>query len=48
MKASVTRHIAAYAAPSDRVAFEIGSVELQRVNPDHHTGWSVVPLAPAD
>jgi hypothetical protein len=31
------------AAPGDRVAFEIGRVELQRVDPDHHTGWSVAP-----
>jgi hypothetical protein len=31
------------AAPSDRVAFEIGRVELQRVDPDHHTGWNVAP-----
>jgi hypothetical protein len=31
------------AAPSDRVAFEIGALELQRVDPDHHTGWSVAP-----
>ena len=31
------------AAPGDRVAFEIGRVELQRVNPDHHTGWNVAP-----
>ncbi len=31
------------AAPDDRVAFEIGRVELQRVDPDHHTGWSVAP-----
>jgi hypothetical protein len=29
------------AAPGDRVAFEIGRVELQRVDPDHHTGWNV-------
>jgi hypothetical protein len=29
------------AGPDDRVAFEIGNVELQRVDPDHHTGWSV-------
>ncbi|HEY9227126.1 MAG TPA: glycoside hydrolase family 9 protein, partial [Gemmatimonadaceae bacterium] len=29
------------AAPSDRVAFEIGRIELQRVDPDHHTGWNV-------
>ena len=31
------------AAPGDRVAFEIGRVELQRVDPDHHTGWNVAP-----
>jgi hypothetical protein len=31
------------AAPGDRVAFEIGRVELQRVEPDHHTGWNVAP-----
>ena len=31
------------AAPGDRVALEIGRVELQRVDPDHHTGWSVAP-----
>ncbi len=31
------------AAPSDRVGFEIGGLELQRVNPDHHTGWNVAP-----
>ncbi|MBR9990931.1 MAG: glycoside hydrolase family 9 protein [Gemmatimonadetes bacterium] len=29
------------AAPDDRVAFEIGGIELQRVDPDHHTGWNV-------
>jgi hypothetical protein len=29
------------AARSDRVAFEIGRIELQRVDPDHHTGWNV-------
>ncbi len=29
------------AAPSDRVAFEIGGVELQRVEPDRHTGWAL-------
>ena len=29
------------AAPGDRVAFEIGRIELQRVDPDHHTGWDV-------
>lgn len=31
------------ADPGDRVAFEIGRLELQRVEPDHHTGWSVAP-----
>jgi hypothetical protein len=31
------------AAPDDRVAFEIGALELHRVDPDHHTGWSVAP-----
>ncbi len=31
------------AAPTDRVAFEIGRIELQRVEPDHHTGWNVAP-----
>jgi hypothetical protein len=31
------------AAPTDRVAFEIGRVELQRVDADHHTGWKVAP-----
>lgn len=31
------------ASPGDRVAFEIGRVELQRVDPDHHTGWNVAP-----
>jgi hypothetical protein len=31
------------AAPSDRVAFEIGRLELQRVDPDHHTGWTFAP-----
>ena len=31
------------AAPGDRVAFEIGRLELQRVEPDHHTGWNVAP-----
>ena len=31
------------AGPGDRVAFEIGAVELQRVEPDHHTGWDVAP-----
>lgn len=28
---------------TDRVAFEIGRIELQRVTPDHHTGWAVAP-----
>lgn len=31
------------AAPGDRVAFEIGGLELQRVAPDHYAGWSVAP-----
>ncbi len=31
------------ASPRDRVAFEIGQLELQRVDPDHHTGWNVAP-----
>ncbi|MGQ0814497.1 MAG: glycoside hydrolase family 9 protein [Gemmatimonadota bacterium] len=31
------------AAPGDGVAFEIGNIELQQVQPDHHTGWSVAP-----
>ena len=31
------------AAPGDRVALEIGRVELQRVDADHHTGWGVAP-----
>ena len=31
------------ASPTDRVAFEIGRLELQRVEPDHHTGWNVAP-----
>jgi hypothetical protein len=31
------------AQPTDRVAFEIGRLELQRVEPDHHTGWNVAP-----
>ncbi len=29
------------AAPDDFVAFEIGRIELQRVDPDAHTGWTV-------
>ncbi|MEP6835649.1 MAG: glycoside hydrolase family 9 protein, partial [Gemmatimonas sp.] len=28
-------------APDDHVAFEIGRLELQRVDPDVHTGWNV-------
>jgi hypothetical protein len=31
------------ADPGDHVAFEIGRLELQRVEPDHHTGWRVAP-----
>jgi hypothetical protein len=31
------------ATPGDRVAFEIGNIELQRVDADHHTGWNVAP-----
>jgi len=31
------------ASPGDRVSFEIGRLELQRVDPDHHTGWNVAP-----
>lgn len=31
------------ASPGDRIAFEIGPIELQRVDPDHHTGWNVAP-----
>lgn len=31
------------AAPGDRVGFEIGRLELQRVEPNHHTGWNVAP-----
>src|SRR5690606_8486050 len=31
------------AAPGDRVAFEIGPIELQRVEPDHYAGWDVAP-----
>ena len=31
------------AGAEDRVAFELGRLELQRVEPDHHTGWSVAP-----
>ncbi|HYH00912.1 MAG TPA: glycoside hydrolase family 9 protein [Terriglobales bacterium] len=28
---------------SDRVAFEIAGLELQRVDPDHYEGWNVAP-----
>lgn len=31
------------AAPGDTVAFEMADLELQRVDPDHHTGWGVAP-----
>jgi len=31
------------AAPGDTVAFEMADLELQRVDPDHHTGWDVAP-----
>ncbi|HYN81721.1 MAG TPA: glycoside hydrolase family 9 protein [Gemmatimonadaceae bacterium] len=31
------------AQPGDRVAFEIGRIDLQRVEPDHYEGWSVAP-----
>jgi hypothetical protein len=31
------------AGREDRVAFEIGRLELQRVEPDHYEGWSVAP-----
>jgi hypothetical protein len=30
-----------FAGPDDHVAFELGPIELQRVVPDQHTGWSV-------
>lgn len=33
------------AAPEDRVAFEIGRLELQRVEPDVHTGWTQIGRA---
>lgn len=32
-----------FAGPDDHTAFEIGRIELQRVDPDHHTGWNVAP-----
>ena len=31
------------AAPSDRVAFEIGRLESAARRADHHTGWNVAP-----
>lgn len=31
------------AQPSDRVAFEIGRIDLQLVDPDNYEGWSVSP-----
>jgi hypothetical protein len=31
------------ADPGDHVAFEIGRIELQRVEPDHYEGWTVAP-----
>ncbi len=31
------------AGPADRVAFEVGRLELQRVRPDHYAGWDVAP-----
>lgn len=31
------------ASKGDTVGFEIGRLELQRVDPDHHTGWNVAP-----
>lgn len=31
------------ADPGDSVAFEIGGLELQRVEPDHYLGWDVAP-----
>ncbi len=33
------------AEPEHRVAFELGPLELERVDPDHHTGWSAAPGA---
>jgi hypothetical protein len=29
------------ARPDDQVAFEIGSIELQQIDPDVHTGWTI-------
>jgi len=31
------------AAPTDRVAFEIGGLELQRVDADNYAGWAIAP-----
>ncbi len=31
------------AGPDDRVAFELGRLELQQVDPDQHTGWKLAP-----
>ncbi|MDR9366144.1 MAG: glycoside hydrolase family 9 protein [Balneolaceae bacterium] len=31
------------AAPDDRISFEMGQIELQRVEPDHYKGWDVAP-----
>lgn len=31
------------ARPGDRVAFDVGRLELQRVEPDHYEGWDVAP-----
>lgn len=31
------------ADPADSVTFEIGRIELQRVEPDHYEGWEVAP-----
>jgi hypothetical protein len=31
------------AAPGDRVSFEVGRLELQRVTPDNYTGWATAP-----
>lgn len=31
------------AQPSDRVAFEVAKLELQRVDPDQYQGWNVAP-----
>jgi len=32
-----------FAQPTDRVAFEIGRIDLQSVEPDQYEGWSVAP-----